>query len=358
MKAAAEEEVENNKPTEEAFQRLPIIDISPFVRKKGKESGDGGPTKAEVARQLRQACEEVGFFYVVGHGVPAALQEEARALAKRFFDLPQSEKDAISVTQSPGFRGYQKLGENVTLQKKDWHEAIDLHRDDLNPQSPSMHEVEALLGDWIYSPNQWPSLPSDFKPFFQQYIREMLRLGEDMMRAIAMSLELPSEDFFVEKNLTNESYWVMRVIGYPTLDRSVPDLGLSCGEHCDYGCLTIVNQDDTKGALQVKNTAGQWINADPIPGAFVVNLGDMLHVWSNGRYQSTPHRVVNAGTNYRISIPFFYEPNIDCVVEPLLSSSSSSSSSSSNTADKSFKKKVHYGAHLKSKIFNNFKFDE
>ncbi|KAL6073116.1 2-oxoglutarate-Fe(II) type oxidoreductase-like isoform X1, variant 2 [Balamuthia mandrillaris] len=254
--------------------------------------------------------------------------------------------------------GYQKLGENVTLQKKDWHEAIDLHRDDLNPQSPSMHEVEALLGDWIYSPNQWPSLPSDFKPFFQQYIREMLRLGEDMMRAIAMSLELPSEDFFVEKNLTNESYWVMRVIGYPTLDRSVPDLGLSCGEHCDYGCLTIVNQDDTKGALQVKNTAGQWINADPIPGAFVVNLGDMLHVWSNGRYQSTPHRVVNAGTNYRISIPFFYEPNIDCVVEPLLSSSSSSSSSSSNTADKSFKKKVHYGAHLKSKIFNNFKFDE
>jgi len=110
----------------------------------------------------------------------------------------------------------------------------------------------------------------------------------------------------------------MQTIGYPPLAtaKGVNNVGASCGEHCDYGWLTIVNQDSTKGALQVKNKRGEWINADPIPGSFVMNIGDMLKLWSNGVYQSTPHRVLNNGKQFRVSIPFFYEPSFDSIVEP------------------------------------------
>lgn len=130
------------------------------------------------------------------------------------------------------------------------------------------------------------------------------------MRAMALALGSSDEDLFVRE--TSNSFWVLRAIGYPPLP--VGQTGISCGAHTDYGCTTFLLADDIKGALQVLGKGGDgenWINADPVKGAYVVNIGDMMEVWTNGMWKSTLHRVVHHGNSFRVSVPFFFEPNWD-----------------------------------------------
>jgi isopenicillin N synthase-like dioxygenase len=148
---------------------------------------------------------------------------------------------------------------------------------------------------------------------FENYLREMDALGAAVMRCMALSLQ-QQEHFF--EPFYDRPFWIMRSIGYPARAQRTED-GDGCGEHTDYGCLTMVNQDDHfKGVLQVKNKAGDWINADPIPGSCVMNIGDMIEHWTCGLYKSTPHRVCSPTRGYRVSVPFFFEPNYDAVVDP------------------------------------------
>merc|ERR1712007_366332 len=129
------------------------------------------------------------------------------------------------------------------------------------------------------------------------------------------AFDLPEKYF---QSLTNESFWCARIIGYPALQEAVGKVGDSVGVHTDYGCWTILCQDDTPGALQVQRFDGTWIQADPIPGAFVVNLGDMLSLWTGSRFSATPHCVRHTQPGkYRTSVAFFFEPNFDAVIKPL-----------------------------------------
>lgn len=173
----------------------------------------------------------------------------------------------------------------------------------------------------------------------------MIDLGRKVMSAIALGLGL-EENFFV--NFLDDSFWVMRVIGYPPLDssKSKDRVGISCGEHTDYGCLTFLNQDNTKEALQVQTKEGEWIDANPIPGSFIVNIGDMLNVWTNNIYQSTLHRVIHKGNSYRVSVPFFYEPNFEAKIEPL--------EQCLKTDPVKHHEPVIYGEHLLKKVSGNF----
>jgi isopenicillin N synthase-like dioxygenase len=140
----------------------------------------------------------------------------------------------------------------------------------------------------------------------------------------------------------------MRVFGYPPLQSAKGDnVGISCGEHTDYGCLTLLNQDETRDALQVLSKSGEWVNANKVDGALVVNIGDMVNIWTNNIYKSTLHRVIHKGSNYRVSIPFFYEPNFDSVISPL-------PSCVAETGGSPLHKSVMYGDHLLSKVTNNF----
>lgn len=125
----------------------------------------------------------------------------------------------------------------------------------------------------------------------------------------AMALALSSTDPFIFSRHTDSSFWVLRAIGYPPLPSGAT--GASCGAHTDYGCTTFLLADNTKGALQVRAKDGGWINADPVKGAYVVNIGDMMERWTNGLWKSTMHRVVHRGGTYRVSVPFFFEPNWD-----------------------------------------------
>jgi isopenicillin N synthase-like dioxygenase len=317
------------------MQTLPIIDISPFLASLQDEL-----KKQETALILRKVCREIGFFYLVGHGISHDLIQGAHKQAQQFFSQSQSIKQEISIQNSKHFRGYQNLGENVTKQKRDWHEAIDLFREEPENGKP------------LHGPNQWPSEPKSFRPFFENYVEEMQKLGNAVMRALAMSLELDEHHF---DRFMDKSFWIMRVINYPPLDEQITthehNVGDSCGVHTDYGCLTFVNQDETKGALWVQSDSGEWVSADPIEHAFVVNLGDMLKLWTGNLYQSTPHRVVHKGDKARISIPFFFEPNFDAVIEPLPLCENLFADKTPMT----FEPRM-YGDHVTTKVLGNFTF--
>ncbi|DBA89756.1 TPA: hypothetical protein ACH3X2_004633 [Trebouxia sp. C0005] len=345
--------------TKRWFQSIPVVDVGSLVREEKAVS--------DVAQQLHKACHEVGFFYVANHGVPAQTCQKVLQEAHAWFALPELTKRQILIRPDTHYRGYQQLGANVTRYEdgyqRDWHEAIDLYRE----QSPQVSPASPIHG-----PNQWPTQRPTFDTALREYIDNMLHLGQHLMRGIAMGLGLPQSFFEGQRSGRDQSYWCTRVIHYPPLaegtshrkreggireaaaaavqgaevERSVQ---LSCGEHTDYGLLTLVNQDPHVSALQVKNQQGQWISADPIPGTFVCNIGDMLKVWSNGLYKPTPHRVINADPSQsRVSIPFFYEPCYEAIVEPPVALL--------NKLGKRLQQhtSVRYGSHLEGKVLNNF----
>eukprot|EP00879_Flechtneria_rotunda_P014144 GHRR01014776.1.p1 GENE.GHRR01014776.1~~GHRR01014776.1.p1 ORF type:complete len:305 (+),score=54.31 GHRR01014776.1:944-1858(+) len=213
----------------------------------------------------------------------------------------------------------------------------------------------------IHGPNQWPCQVPGFTPILMDYIHHMQRLGAALLRGIAAGLGLPQQYFGGSLAGHEESYWVLRVIHYPPLqDKSLKQqhqaaaagqevgrqVQLSCGEHTDYGLLTLVNQDPHVCALQVKNALGQWVDAPPLPGTFVCNIGDMFQVLTNGQYKPTLHRVLNTDpSKSRVSVPFFYEPCYEAIVQPIPQFCRSAPAKYPA---------VRYGTHLESKVLTNF----
>lgn len=211
---------------------------------------------------------------------------------------------------------------NITKGLRDCHEAIDFYSEPRKEQvdlsrltrAPGVTSEATVdqMDHLLFSPNQWPLEPSDFRSRIQHHFDQMETLGAILMEVMTDALKLP-RGFF--QPLTDRSFWCSRIIGYPPLQSEALDFGLSCGEHTDYGCWTILSQDDTPGALEAEQADGTWTKVEPIPGTFVINLGDMLSVWTNGRYGATPHRVRHTKQDcFRTSIAFFYEPNFDAEI--------------------------------------------
>ncbi|TFK52566.1 Clavaminate synthase-like protein [Heliocybe sulcata] len=300
---------------------LPIISLEPYLHPK-EHNGKG---RISTSAALHAACLDYGFFYLdVSTFIDFDEPRELMRLAREFFALPQEEKNKIGLSKQDGARGYQRIGENVTNGKSDNHEAIDFYRPVEQPD-----RSKPLWGE-----NQWPDIPG-FRERYEKWTDKMKELGTIVMEAMSVGLGMTPEEWEELKSKVDDSFWVLRVIGYPPLPSE--DEGFSCGAHKDYGCLTFLYQDDTKDALQVylsrpgtvvrKNIGlpaeemveegGVWISADPVDGCLVVNVGEMWERWTNGLYTSTLHRVIHRGTNYRVSIPFFFEPNFDAIVQPL-----------------------------------------
>eukprot|EP01126_Amoeba_proteus_P014329 TRINITY_DN1626_c0_g1_i10.p1 TRINITY_DN1626_c0_g1~~TRINITY_DN1626_c0_g1_i10.p1 ORF type:complete len:290 (-),score=59.24 TRINITY_DN1626_c0_g1_i10:159-1028(-) len=274
-------------------------------------------------------------------------------VARRFFGQPEEEKMKISITNSKVFRGYQQLGQNITKYQRDWHEAIDLFAEpkgvDLTIYDPSRP---------LHGLNQWPVYPPKFREISEKYVEAMLGLGKQIMRIMALGLELPFNYF---EPFTSDPFWIFRVLGYPPTprqnisgdfgDRDHADqmeINYGCGVHTDYGCVTIVNQD-TVGGLQVQTLDGKWIDGPPLPGTFVINIGDMLSHWTNGLYKSTQHRVVNKTPDkFRVSVPFFFEPNYDAVIVPLDVQPTTCKRSPLGSEP------LLYGDHVVKKVLTNF----
>jgi isopenicillin N synthase-like dioxygenase len=279
---------------------IPIVDVSPLV-------GRGGDRSAATGA-IGRACRDMGFFYAVGHGVDPALERRLVELARRFFAQDLDAKLAIAMEKGGrAWRGYFPVGGELTSGRPDWKEGLYF--------GAELDETHPLVraGTPLHGRNLFPD-PPGFRETVLAWMAAMTGLGHALMGGIALSLGLP-ESWFAER-YTGDPLVLFRIFNYPP----VPPGGAeeppwSVGEHTDYGVLTILLQDDA-GGLQVKSRTG-WIDAPPVPGSFVCNLGDMLDRMTGGRYRSTPHRVRNPLRRDRLSFPFFFDPSWQAEIRPI-----------------------------------------
>lgn len=282
--------------TQTAFTKLPVIDMSGLMTGRADDA-------QTVAANLGRAAREVGFCYITGHGIPEATFAGLRAAAERFFALPLEEKMKVYIGNSRNHRGYVPEGEEVFASgTKDRKEAFDLSLD-LGPDDPDYLSGNPLLG-----PNQWPDI-GGFREPVMAYYHAVFAVGRLLMRGFALALgEAP--DFF-DAYLTKPPSQ-LRLIHYPFDPEAGDAMGI--GAHTDYECLTLLYS--TAPGLEVLNSAGQWIDAPPVPGAFVVNIGDMMEIWTNGEFVATSHRV-RPVKEERFSFPLFFAVDYHTRVAPL-----------------------------------------
>ena len=275
-------------------QALPVIDIS------GLNDADMSVRRG-IGEHMRAACGDLGFMYVIGHGVDEALRAAVFKQAAEFFAWPEDEKLALKMELSPCNRGYEALG-GQTLEDgapPDLKEGFYVG-EELSLDHPRVRACQFNLG-----PNQWPDNMPKFREVMNTYYTIMLELGESLMRGIALSMDLP-EEFFNDYNA--EPLSGIKLLHYPPQPANAHPDEKGCGAHTDFGGITMLMQDDN-GGLQVMGNDGEWIHAPPLPGSYVVNLGDMIARWTNDRYRSTLHRVINLSGQERYSVPFFFSGN-------------------------------------------------
>jgi len=283
-----------------SFKEVPIIDIS----------GAGDPARRrDLVRQITRACEEVGFMYIVGHGISERMLDDVFDMSRAFFALPIEKKRAIDLKKSPFYRGYLGIGEkgNDPTHKGNLVEAFQCH-EDLAPDHADVRAGMPLRG-----PNLWPDEPVGFRNVVYTYYQETYRLGLRLLELFAEGLDQPS-DFFTRHY--RHSLAQLRLLHYPAQESPREGGQIGARAHCDTGVITILTQDSV-GGLEVLNKSGEWIAVPPIKYAYVINIGNTLQFWTGGRFSSTTHRVGNRYGGSRFSIPFFMTPDYDTVVRPI-----------------------------------------
>ena len=281
-----------------AFGAVPLVDISPL----------GGPDAAAhdaAVADLRRAAEEVGFLYLAGHGIDPALMDGVRNAAAAFFARSEAEKMAVYIGKSRNHRGYVPEGEEVFYGGgKDKKEAFDLSID-LPADDPDYLDGNPLLG-----PNQWPAGVTGFREAVTAYYDAVFAVGRRLLSGFseALGLEADALDGYFLKPPSQ-----LRLIHYP-YDPHATEKAAGIGAHTDYEVFTLLLP--TAPGLEVMNDAGDWIDVPPIEGTFVVNIGDMLEVWSNGAFTATSHRVRPVAEE-RYSFPLFFSCDYWTKVEPL-----------------------------------------
>jgi isopenicillin N synthase-like dioxygenase len=299
---------------ETVMATIPIIDLSAAL------AGDPDHRIA-TARAIDRACTEIGFFTIKGHGVPRPTMEELRAKARDFFALPVDEKRRAVAPDPKTPRGYRGLGfESLARGNDPGATASDIkeyyhYGRETWPADPYFVEGD---GPRYFIPNVWPATPRGFADAAARYYSEMERLTGDMMRLAALALGL-KEEFFDDK--IDRHITAMRLNFYPEQVAPPVPGQLRAGDHTDYGLLTILNGENVPGGLQVRSRTGEWVDIETDPDTFVVNIGDLLMRWTNDRWVSNVHRVVNPplenakADSSRLSIAFFHHPNYDALVE-------------------------------------------
>lgn len=273
---------------------LPVLDLA---------TADSDP--ARFRAELRSATHEFGFFYLTGHGVSAARSDELLALARRFFALPEAAKQEISQLRSPQFRGYSRLGGELTNGQVDWREQIDI--------GPEAEAIPDAQGYWrLQGPNLWPSALPQLRPAVEAWDRSLAAVGRALLRHWAAALGASAE--FFDPAFADRPSTLIKVVRYP----GNPDNPQGVGAHKDSGVLTLLLVEPDSHGLQVELSSGEWVDVPPLPGAFIVNIGELLEVATGGYLRATRHRVLapEPGTD-RISIPYFLNPALDARI-PLL----------------------------------------
>ena len=293
------------------MNRIPVINL-------GAARGGNAAARLRTGQEIERTCREIGFFSITGHGVALPLMQHLRDTAKAFFALPLAEKQR-AVHPVPGTpRGYIALGVealahgNGQATPPDLKEYYHFGRETW----PAEDYWTGAEGRRYFLPNLWPERPTGFAAAATAYSAAMEALTLDLMRIAALGLGI-DEHFFddkIERHIT-----AMRLNHYPEQATPPAPGQLRAGTHTDYGLLTILNGEDVPGGLQVQTREGTWLDVPTHPDSFVINIGDLLMRWTNDRWVSNPHRVVNppaeAARSRRLSIAFFHHPNHDALVE-------------------------------------------
>jgi isopenicillin N synthase-like dioxygenase len=293
--------------TQGMFDEIPVIDIAPLL-----ESSAAG--ERHVADQIAAAYSQVGFSYLTGHDVAPELVDGIFRASADFHALPHAEKMSLEVNEF--HRGFIPINTSTAVTS-----SIEIARKPNQSESfMLMHELpeddpDVLAGAPLAGPNQWPASLPGFRPAVRAYVEALSGLARRLVRVVALALGAPVDalDPYFARPTT-----FLRLLYYPPQAPQSPADLFGSAPHTDYGFITILLQDDV-GGLQVRNVAGEWIDAPYRPGAFVMNTGDILHRWSNGRFISTPHRVINRSGRARYSNPFFFDPDMRAEIAPLAS---------------------------------------
>lgn len=287
----------------QAQPSLPLLDISDFLK----------DPESSAARQfvidLTRACREPGFCYLTGHGVDPVLETRASDAARQFFALPAESRAKLEIANSAHFRGYTILGDERTQGISDWRDQLDV-----GPEEDAL-ELTADDPAWLNlrGPNQWPEEVPEMAPATLAWMHALESLGVAVVRALALGLGQPI-DAFDDHVLPRPDVHV-KIIRYPAQDQNA-DTGQGVGLHHDSGLLSFILQDEQPG-LQVQTKDGM-VAATPIPGTYVMNLGQMMQAASNGYLRATPHRVESPqSSSDRLSLAYFFNPRLEAVFAPV-----------------------------------------
>lgn len=295
---------------------LATFDLTPFATGESLPS----PAAAAIAEAIDHTLCDTGFLLVTGHGVDDDVRAAYFDAVHRFFALPIEHKNEIAIGRSRFHRGYVGFatetlegalaGDEDTVGESlagDMKETLDTGLEH-GPDHP-----EVVAGTPLHGPNQWPDL-AGFREAVEAYRAQSIEAACRMQRVLAMALDL-DPDYFVTQ--PGETMYHLRMIHYPPMDRLTPEPGqLGCGAHTDYGTITLL-ADDGVGGLQVRQRSGEWIDVTVPDGHLVVNLGDLMAIWTNDRWVSNPHRVVNPPGVDRYSSPLFVTPPFHLRIETL-----------------------------------------
>lgn len=277
----------------------PLIDLQPWF--------DGSPrARRELCEQVGRLCHETGFFYLVNHGIPQSVSAQYLATLRAFFTLPLALKRQIDKQHSPQFRGWEALGSELTNNRVDYREQIDIgvERDAIARPDPY---YQALVG-----PNQWPpqaALPG-FRETVDDYFDRLSEVARQLMRI--MSLALGLDELHIERVFGANPSPYLKLIRYPRTEAGAQGVGV----HKDSGFLTLLLQDEI-GGLEAKANDDSWYRVDPLAGSLVVNTGELLQLVTHNYFIATPHQVINSTGQERFSSAFFYSPDLDTPLKPL-----------------------------------------
>ncbi|MDF7647123.1 isopenicillin N synthase family oxygenase [Erwiniaceae bacterium L1_54_3] len=277
---------------------LPVLDLALLELPDAEQS----PYLAE----LRTTARDVGFFYLINHGINSQLLQNVQSITQAFFALPDEKKQQVSMIHSPHFRGYNRAGVEYTREQRDQREQFDI--------GAERAALALQVGDpaWkrLQGPNLWPDALPQLRPVIHAWQQAMTGVALRLLRAFARSLSLPSDAFDALYGIHPNEH--VKLIRYPGQAANASQQGV--GAHKDSGFLTFLLQDDQPG-LQVEVTPDNWVDALPMPGAFVVNIGELLEIATNGYLRATVHRVVSPSAQQeRVSIAFFLGAQLDAEV--------------------------------------------
>jgi isopenicillin N synthase-like dioxygenase len=261
---------------------------------------------AQLRTQLREVAHEVGFFYLTGHRVPDSLTHRVLAAARQLFALPQADKDALAMVRSPHFRGYTRLGGELTRGEVDWREQIDI-----GPEREPVGGPDQPDYLWLQGPNQWPAGLPELPGLVAEWDAALGEVSRSLLRHWAAALGSPAGIF--DAAFAGTPATLIKIVHYPATAASSQGVGA----HRDSGVLTLLLAEPSSRGLQVRGRDGDWVDVPPRDGAFIVNIGELLEFATGGYLRATEHRVNLWRSADRISVPYFFNPRLDAQIPTL-----------------------------------------